>query len=379
MRYSKIFLATALLFFSSQSTFAFYPQQWVLVPKGGQHVKVQPTGHMTPLGEYAELQTANNIRLDIESINEHNNSLYYAVEYSDSTKGLMVAIIQSKGNKAGVVKSYTSIEYGRIMTDHISNPYPPRMKQTAQNFKEITPSSMIYNANKVAMERTGYNGDIKVGDINFVSYKQNLETTIRRTWNPKFYMSSNENLQAIVNFRILKNGRVINNKLIKSSGNKHFDDLATYATSTAESQRLIQTLPCNFNGNSIDVDLSIDFKKQNIKVLKITGFNGNAIIDTMNNIPDFDTYMREIQRVIKRYWNPPKGAESKQVVVLFKIARTGKLLSQEIFKSSGDVNVDNAAMQAVKYAAPFRPLPVNYNGQSIDIQFTFDYNVIMKK
>jgi outer membrane biosynthesis protein TonB len=38
-------------------------------------------------------------------------------------------------------------------------------------------------------------------------------------------------------------------------------------------------------------------------------------------------------------------------------------------------NADNAALNAVKLAAPFRPLPPEYKGQNIDIQFTFDYNV----
>jgi outer membrane biosynthesis protein TonB len=37
--------------------------------------------------------------------------------------------------------------------------------------------------------------------------------------------------------------------------------------------------------------------------------------------------------------------------------------------------VDQAALNAVKATAPFRPLPSEFTGSSIDIQFTFDYNV----
>ena len=92
-------------------------------------------------------------------------------------------------------------------------------------------------------------------------------------------------------------------------------------------------------------------------------------------VPDFGPYMADLQRRIKMNWNPPKGNESKRVVLLFKIARDGRLLSCSVYKSSGLASADNAAMQAVKLTAPFRPLPANFRGQSVDIQFTFDYNV----
>lgn len=104
------------------------------------------------------------------------------------------------------------------------------------------------------------------------------------------------------------------------------------------------------------------------------GGGGRPGIDAIKE-PDFGPYMRELQRRIKMNWDPPKGNESKRVVLLFKIAKDGRLLSCSVFKSSGLQNADSAALNAVKLAAPFRPLPPEYKGQSIDIQFTFDYNV----
>lgn len=91
--------------------------------------------------------------------------------------------------------------------------------------------------------------------------------------------------------------------------------------------------------------------------------------------PDFGPYMKELQRRIKMNWDPPKGNESKRVVLLFKISRDGRLLSVSVSKSSGLPAADNAAINAVKLTAPFRPLPPDFKGQSVDIQFTFDYNV----
>ncbi|MBR1425005.1 TonB family protein [bacterium] len=104
------------------------------------------------------------------------------------------------------------------------------------------------------------------------------------------------------------------------------------------------------------------------------GGGGRPGIDAIRE-PDFGPYMRELQRRIKMSWDPPKGNESKRVVLLFKIAKDGRLLSCRVLKSSGAPNADKAALNAVHLAAPFRPLPAEYKNSSVDIQFTFDYNV----
>lgn len=104
------------------------------------------------------------------------------------------------------------------------------------------------------------------------------------------------------------------------------------------------------------------------------GGGGRPGIDAIRE-PDFGPYMRELQRKIKLNWHPPKGNESRKVVLLFKIAKNGQLLSCRVYRSSGLPSADQAALNAVKLTAPFRPLPADYKGSNIDIQFTFDYNV----
>lgn len=104
------------------------------------------------------------------------------------------------------------------------------------------------------------------------------------------------------------------------------------------------------------------------------GGGGAPGIDSIRE-PDFGPYMRELQRRIKMNWDPPKGNESKRVVLLFKIAKDGRLLSLRVFKSSGVPSADKAALSAVELTAPFKRLPPEFRGSNIDIQFTFDYNV----
>ncbi|MCX4275257.1 MAG: TonB family protein [Candidatus Gastranaerophilales bacterium] len=103
--------------------------------------------------------------------------------------------------------------------------------------------------------------------------------------------------------------------------------------------------------------------------------SGPPGIDAIKS-PDWGPYMRELERRIKRNWNPPKGDASKRVVVLFKIGRDGRLLSIRVSKSSGSISNDDAAKAAIELTAPFKPLPPEFKGSNIDIEFTFDYNVL---
>jgi TonB family protein len=47
----------------------------------------------------------------------------------------------------------------------------------------------------------------------------------------------------------------------------------------------------------------------------------------------------------------------------------------DLVRSSGNQDTDQAAIDAVKRAAPFDPLPSDYRGTNVDIKFTFDINV----
>ncbi|MDX2086014.1 MAG: energy transducer TonB [Candidatus Melainabacteria bacterium] len=108
------------------------------------------------------------------------------------------------------------------------------------------------------------------------------------------------------------------------------------------------------------------------------GGGGPAGIDALPE-PDFGPYIAELQRRIKRNWAPPSDNRNKRIVALFTIGRDGRLLAVNIQQSSGVQIADEAAIRAVKASAPFRPLPVNFRGSDIDVQFIFDYNVYTGK
>jgi TonB family protein len=89
---------------------------------------------------------------------------------------------------------------------------------------------------------------------------------------------------------------------------------------------------------------------------------------------DFGPYMASMQRRIKRAWFPHSSDVSKHTAVLFKINREGVLSGLRVKRSSGLASEDAAALAAVENAAPFQHLPAGAP-ESVDIEFSFDYNV----
>lgn len=92
--------------------------------------------------------------------------------------------------------------------------------------------------------------------------------------------------------------------------------------------------------------------------------------------PYFNAYMANLQNKIKSNWTPPKGGENSNVVLLFKVDRSGNVLSTKILKSSNNFAIDNSALEALKKSEPLKPLPKEFKGKDVDVQFNFDYNVL---
>ncbi len=88
---------------------------------------------------------------------------------------------------------------------------------------------------------------------------------------------------------------------------------------------------------------------------------------------DFTSYIEEVQRSIYANWNPPKMSVDNRVKVVFTVSKNGGLQNIQITESSGIEDMDRAAINAVKLASPFKPLPAKYNKDEVDVNFDFDY------
>lgn len=63
-----------------------------------------------------------------------------------------------------------------------------------------------------------------------------------------------------------------------------------------------------------------------------------------------------------------------RVYVTFKILRDGSVTNVQITQGSGVPEVDRSAFRAILASNPLPPLPSDYSGSSVDVQFYFDFH-----
>lgn len=89
----------------------------------------------------------------------------------------------------------------------------------------------------------------------------------------------------------------------------------------------------------------------------------------------FVYYLAMMKNKISENWIPPFGSvkaqESKRVVIMFRVDRTGRVLSPAVEESSRDNLLDQSALRAVIVSGPFPPLPDGYPDSTLGVHFGF--------
>jgi protein TonB len=106
------------------------------------------------------------------------------------------------------------------------------------------------------------------------------------------------------------------------------------------------------------------------------GIEGEPIpLDTKD--PRFGDYFERLRRAIQEKWLYPREASEKniggQLVLEFGIARDGQLRFIELRRSSGVAVLDDYAINAVKLASPFPPIPSGIGRSGIPVVAVFNY------
>jgi len=100
--------------------------------------------------------------------------------------------------------------------------------------------------------------------------------------------------------------------------------------------------------------------------------------------PRHSDYLDRVRRAIKEKWGFPcvKNAATHEceyktttLVIEFGIAKDGKVPFVTVLRSSGYPIYDDYAVNAVKLAAPFPPIPDNFSKTGVPIHATFSYVV----
>jgi len=105
--------------------------------------------------------------------------------------------------------------------------------------------------------------------------------------------------------------------------------------------------------------------------------DGEAIsLDTRET--KYASYFARIKRQIELSWNYPNEAQRKgmtgELTLRFQISRDGNLTNVRLINSSGYNILDEAALQAVKSAAPYYPFPVTIDRETLAILANFIYS-----
>jgi TonB family protein len=96
---------------------------------------------------------------------------------------------------------------------------------------------------------------------------------------------------------------------------------------------------------------------------------------------DFGPYFRTVVKAVRENWYSlmppsvyPPTKKQGRVAIEFAIQSDGRIKSEKVEVSSGDVTLDQAAFAGIS-ALRFDPLPKDYSGQQLYVRFHFYYNL----
>ncbi|MDH3217440.1 MAG: energy transducer TonB [Candidatus Krumholzibacteria bacterium] len=93
---------------------------------------------------------------------------------------------------------------------------------------------------------------------------------------------------------------------------------------------------------------------------------------------DFAPYLLDLKHRIKQHWIPPLaftalGAIHGYTKINFRIYPDGSMQAMTVIDTRGHDSLHKASENAIKGAAPFRPLPEDFPEEYLDITFGFYY------
>jgi protein TonB len=91
----------------------------------------------------------------------------------------------------------------------------------------------------------------------------------------------------------------------------------------------------------------------------------------------FSWYVRVVQQKVSENWLKyeidPNISDARRVYVTFDIVRDGHPDNVQIEQSSGVPSLDQSAVRALQRIDTFGPLPSDYSGNKVSVEFWFDY------
>lgn len=98
---------------------------------------------------------------------------------------------------------------------------------------------------------------------------------------------------------------------------------------------------------------------------------------------EFAPYLLEMKHKIQDHNNPPfafthLGAIKGDILLRFKVLQDGTVKDLEILNSTAHYSLESTSTRAIQFAAPFKPLPVNFPKDYLEITALFSYIITGK-
>ena len=110
-----------------------------------------------------------------------------------------------------------------------------------------------------------------------------------------------------------------------------------------------------------------------------SSFGDEATVSLNSQDLKYVSYLSKIKSKIEPKWHYPARAKKiglqGKLALCFSILRDGQLDRLEILNSSGQPILDEGALEAVRGAAPYYPLPSRLNISRLNIMATFEYRI----
>ena len=91
----------------------------------------------------------------------------------------------------------------------------------------------------------------------------------------------------------------------------------------------------------------------------------------------YSWYVRVVQQKVSENWLKyeidPRITDARRVYITFDIARNGRPENIQVEQSSGVPSLDQSATRALQRIDTFGPLPSDYSGNRVSVEFWFDY------
>src|SRR6266568_7679145 len=91
----------------------------------------------------------------------------------------------------------------------------------------------------------------------------------------------------------------------------------------------------------------------------------------------FAWYVRVVQQKVSENWLKyevdPRIGQAQRVYITFDVLRDGRPASVQVEQSSGVPSLDQSAVRAIQRIDTFGPLPPDYSGNKVSVEFWFDY------